>query len=55
MFKIQRFSNSAALVELRDDPVDARTVRARDILDRAFRKKVTSSDPLAEGGSEEEV
>jgi hypothetical protein len=42
MFKIQRFSNSAALVELRDDPVDARTVRARDILDRAFRKKVTS-------------
>jgi hypothetical protein len=45
MFKIQRFFNPATLVELRDGPVDERTVRARDILDRAFRKKeVTSPD-----------
>jgi hypothetical protein len=36
----------ATLVELRDGPVDARTVRAKDILDGAFRKKeVTSPDP----------
>ena len=43
MFKIQRFCNPAALVELRDGSkklvVDTRMVRARDILDRAFRKK----------------
>ena len=48
------------LVELRDGSkkpvVDTRMVRARDILDRAFRKKeVTSPDPVAEGGSKEEV
>jgi hypothetical protein len=54
MFKIQRFFNPAKLVELRDSAVDARTVRARDILDRAFKKKeVTSPDPLE--GSKEEV
>ena len=52
-FRIQRFSNPATLVELSDGPkkpeVDTRTVRARDILDRAFRKKeVTSPDPVAE-------
>ena len=39
MFKIQRFSNPATLVELSDGPVDARTVRARDILDRLLGKK----------------
>jgi hypothetical protein len=60
MFKIQRFCNPATLVELRDDPkkpvVDRRTVRARDILDRAFRKKeITSPDRVSEGGSKEEV
>jgi hypothetical protein len=49
-FKMQRFSNPVALVELRPDgPVDTRTVRAKDILDRAFRKKeVASADhPVA--------
>ena len=56
MFKIQRFSNPMALVELRDGPKDGRTVPARDILDQAFRKKkVTSPDRVAEGGSKEEV
>ena len=41
-FKIQRFCNPAALVELRDGSkkvvVDTRMVRARDILDRALEK-----------------
>ena len=60
MFKIQRFCNPAALVELRDGSkkpvVDTRMVRARDTLDRAFKKKeVTSPDPVAEGVSKEEV
>ncbi len=52
MFKIQRFSNPMTLVELASDlkkpVVDTRGVQARDILDRAFRKKeVTSPDPGA--------
>ena len=42
MFKIQRFCNPAALVELRDGSkklvVDTRMVRTRDILDRALEK-----------------
>jgi hypothetical protein len=47
-FRIQRFSNPVTLVELRPDgPADTRTSRARDILDRAFRKKeVTSEAPV---------
>jgi hypothetical protein len=48
-FRIQRFSNPADLVELSDGPkkpeVDTRTVRARDILDRAFRKKEENTFP----------
>jgi hypothetical protein len=47
MFRIQRFSNPATLVELSDGPkkpeVDTRMVRARDILDRAFKKKEVAS------------
>ena len=39
MFKIQRFSNPATLVELSDGPVDARTVRARACFDRLLGKK----------------
>jgi hypothetical protein len=55
-FRIQRFSNPVTLVNLADGPTDTRMVRARDILDRAFKKKeVTSPDPVAEGGSKEEV
>ena len=59
MFKIQRFCNPAALVELRDGSkklvVDTRMVRARDILDRAFRKRKSHSpDPMAEGDTKEE-
>ena len=46
-FRIQRFSNPATLVELSDGPkkpeVDTRTVRARDILDRAFKRKEVAS------------
>ena len=46
-FRIQRFSNPAPLVELSDGPkkpaVDTRTVRARDILDRAFKRKEVAS------------
>jgi hypothetical protein len=48
-FRIQRFSNPASLVELRDGSkkpvVDTRMVRARDILDRTFRKKEVTSSP----------
>jgi hypothetical protein len=47
MFRIQRFSNPATLVELSDGPkkpeVDTRMVRARDILDRASKRKEVAS------------
>jgi hypothetical protein len=43
MFKIQRFSNPATLVELSKPEVDTRMVRARDILDRAFKRKEVAS------------
>src|SRR4029077_16629396 len=42
-FRIQRFSNPATLIELSKPEVDTRMVRARDILDRAFKRKEVAS------------